>query len=161
MLRGNDGRHVGANPDIRSWERDDEDAPQNPGTADDEGTEKMVRKVPDQNGYEAFRSLVLRYGSRDAHGETTLLIKVMNFNFGDIDAKFEEFNLLIKGHDDISGRDNIPDTIKRAIIEARAPEPLRTHLHLNSQSYTTFLEMRQPINQYLKSAQGFQTNGAR
>ena len=118
------------------------------------GPRKMVREVPDQNGYEAYRSLVLRYGSRDAHGETALLIKVMNFNFGDIDAmetKFEEFNLLIKEHDDISGKDNIPDTIKRAILVAKAPEPLRSHLQLNSQSYTTFLEMRQAINQYLKS----------
>ena len=43
---------------------------------------KMVREIPDQNGYEAYRSLVLRYGSRDARGETTLLIKVMNFHFG-------------------------------------------------------------------------------
>ena len=62
-----------------------------------------MREVPEQNGYEAYRCLVLRYGSRDAHGETTLLIKVMNFNFGDIEAmesKFEEFNLLIKEHDD-------------------------------------------------------------
>ena len=87
------------------------------------GPRKMVREVPDQNGYEAYRSLVLRYGSRDAHDETTLLIKVMNFNFGDIDAmetKFEEFNLLIKEHDDISGVDNIPDTIKRAILVERA-----------------------------------------
>ena len=50
------------------------------------GPRKMVREVPDQNGYEAYRSLVLKYGSRDAHGETTLLIKVMNFKFGDIDA---------------------------------------------------------------------------
>ena len=69
----------------------------------------MVREVPDQSRYEAYRSLVLRYGSRDAHGETTLLIKVMTFNFGDIDAmetKFEEFNLLIKEHDDISGKNN-------------------------------------------------------
>ena len=110
------------------------------------------------NGYEAYRSIVLRYVSRDAHGETTLLIKEMNFNFGDIDAmetKFEEFNLLIKENDDISGIDNIPDTIKRAILVARAPEPLRTHLHLNSQSYTTFLEMRQAINQYLKARKGF------
>ena len=73
------------------------------------GPRKMVREVPDRNGYEAYRSLVLRYGSRDAHGETALLIKVMNFNFGDIDAmetKFKEFNLLIKEHDDISGIDN-------------------------------------------------------
>ena len=46
----------------------------------------MMREAPDQNGYEAYRSLVLRYGRRDAHGETALLIKVMNFNFGDIDA---------------------------------------------------------------------------
>ena len=61
--------------------------------------EKMVREVPEQNGYEAYRCLVMRYGSRDAHGETTLLIRVMNFNFGDIEAmesKFEEFNLLVK-----------------------------------------------------------------
>ena len=102
------------------------------------GPRKMVREVPEQNGYEAYRCLVMRYGSRDAHGETTLLVRVMNFNFGDIEAmesKFEEFNLLVKEHDDISGIDNIPDTIKRAILVARAPEPLRTHLQLNSQSY--------------------------
>ena len=118
----------------------------------------MLREVPDQNGHEAYWSLVLRYGNRDAHSETALFIKVMNFNFGDIDAmatKFEEFNLLIKEHDDISGMDNIPDTIKRAILVARALEPLRTHLQLNSQSYTTFLEIRQAINQYLKARKGF------
>ena len=81
----------------------------------------------------------------------------MNFNFGDMDAmetKFEEFNLLIKEHDDISGIVNLLDTIKRAILVARAPEPLRTHLQLNSESYTTFLEMRQAINQYLKARKG-------
>ena len=38
---------------------------------------------------------------------------------------------------------------------ARAPEPQRTHLQLNSQSYTSFLEMRQAINQYLKARKGF------
>ena len=87
----------------------------------------------------------MRYGSRDAHGETTLLIKVMNPNPGDIDA----LETMTKEHDDISGKDSIPDTIKRAILVARAPEPLRTHLQLNSQLYTTFLKMRQAINQYL------------
>ena len=122
------------------------------------GPRKMVREVPDQNGYEAYRSLVLRYGSRDAHGETAILIMVMNFIFGDIDAmetKFDEFNLLIKKDDDISGVDNIPDTIKRAVLVARAPEPLRTHFQLTSQSYTTFFEMRQAINQHLKARKGF------
>ena len=52
---------------------------------------KMVREVPDQND-EANRSLVLRYGNRDAYGETTLLIKVMNFNFGDIDVMESKFD---------------------------------------------------------------------
>ena len=69
------------------------------------------------------------------------MIKVTKFNFAAIDAmetEFEEFNVLIKEHDDISGFDNLPDKIKRAILVARAPEPLRTHLQLNSQSYTTF-----------------------
>ena len=46
---------------------------------------KMKREAPDQKGYEAYRSLALKYRSRDAHGETTLAIKVMNFNFGGID----------------------------------------------------------------------------
>ena len=87
----------------------------------------MVREVPDQNGYEAYRSLVLRYGSRDEHGETTLSIKVTNFNFGDIDAmetKFEEFNLLIKEHEDMlsiihnrprdaSGNQTVPESAQR------------------------------------------------
>ena len=109
-------------------------------------------------GTKRTETLVLRYGSRDAHAEITLLIKVMNFNFGDIDnveSKFEEFKLVIKDHDDISGKDNVLDTIKRAILVARAPEPLRTHLYLNSKSYTHFLEMRQAINQFLKARKGF------
>ena len=55
-----------------------------------------------------------------------------------METKFDEFNLLIKKDDDISGVDNIPDTIKRAVLVARAPEPLRTHFQLTSQSYTTF-----------------------
>ena len=63
--------------------------------------------------------------------------------------------MLIKEHDDYSGIDNILDTIKQAILVARAPEPLRNHLQVNSQSYTTFLEMRQAINQYLKARKGF------
>ena len=107
----------------------------------------MVREAPDQKRYEAYRSLVLKYGSRDAHGETTLLIKVMNFNFGDIDImepKFEEFNLLIKEHDDISGVDIVPDTIKRAILVARAPKP----------------RPRDAPGNHLK-AQGIQTQGER
>ena len=47
--------------------------------------------------------------------------------------------------------DDVPDTIKRAILAARAPEPLRTYLQLNSQSVANFLESRQAINQYLKA----------
>ena len=129
-----------------------------------QGPGKMVREVPEQNGYNAYRSLVLRCGSRDAHGETTLLIKEMNFNFGDIDvmeSKFKEFNLLIKEHDDITGIHTVPDTTKRATLVAKAPEPLRTHLQLNSQSYSTFLEMR-PSNQSVpESTQGFQTQKER
>ena len=127
------------------------------------GPRKMVRDVPDQNGYEAYRSLVLRYGSRDAHGETTFLIKVMNFNFGAIDAtetKFEEFNLLIKEHDYISGFDNVPDTIKRAIRGKNArtvADPSATE-----QSVVLNFPRDAPGNKSApESTQGFQTQGAR
>ena len=72
-----------------------------------------------------------------------------------MESKFEEFNLLIKEHDDTSGKDKVLDTINRAIHGARAPEPLRTQLQLNSQSYSTFPEMRQAITQHLKARKGF------
>ena len=39
------------------------------------GPRNIVREVPDQNGCGAYRNLVLGHGSRDAHGETALLIK--------------------------------------------------------------------------------------
>ena len=124
----------------------------------------MLREVPDQNVCEAYRSLVFRYGSRDAHGETALLIKVLNFNFGDIDAmdtKFEEFNLLIKEHDDVSGKDNTPDTIKRAILVAIAPELLWTHLLLKSQVIHNLPRDASGTQSVPQSAQRFQTHGAR
>ena len=93
----------------------------------------MVREVPDQNGHEAYRSLVLRYGRRDAHGETTLLIKVMNFNFGDIDAmetKFEEFNLLIEQsviHNlprDASGNLSVPEKARKGFKLMERDDPM-------------------------------------
>ena len=78
-------------------------------TAKEDGTRgtrpRRVRSVPKSRA---------EYGSRHALGETTLLIKVMNFIFGDIDdmeSKFEEFKLLIKDHDDISSTDNVPDIL--------------------------------------------------
>ena len=47
-------------------------------------------------------------------------------------------------------------TSKRTMFVARAPEPLRTLLQLNSQSRSTFLEIRQAINQYLKAGKEFE-----
>ena len=72
-----------------------------------------------------------------------------------MESRFEEFNLLITDHDDISGIDNVPDTIKRAIQVARAPELLWTQLRLGSQSYSSFFEIRQAIKQYLKARKRF------
>ena len=63
--------------------------------------------------------------------------QIMSFYFDDsenMETKIEEFNLLIKERDDISGIDDDLVTIKRTIIVARAPEPLRTDLRLNSHS---------------------------
>ena len=102
---------------------------------------KMVREGSDQNG------------RRDAHGETTLLIKVMNFNFGDIDVmetKFEEFNLLIKDHDDISGIDNVPDTIKRAFSCGKSTRTIANPIAIEQS-----VVFKLPRD--TSSAQGFQT----
>ena len=118
---------------------------------------KIVRATPDMNGLEAYRRLVERFGGRDEQGETSMLIRVMNFDFGTIDemeGKFEEFNLLVKDHDDVAGVDEIGDQIKKAVIVARSPEPLRTHLQLNSGIYTSWSSLSVAITQFLKARKG-------
>ena len=68
-----------------------------------------------------------------------------------METNFEEFNLLIKEQDDVSGPDKILDMIKRAILVARMARTVAdAHLQLNSQSDSTCFEMRQAINQYQK-----------
>ena len=118
----------------------------------------MVREVPDPKRNEAYRSLVLRYGSRDAHGETTLLINVMNFNFGDIDAmetKFEEFNLQIKEHDDTSRHDQASHSCSKSARTSANPFAVE-------QPVTQNLPRDSPGNQSVpESAQGVQTHGSR
>ena len=93
---------------------------------------KIIREVPDQNGCEAYRRLVLKYGGRDEQGETGKLMTLLNFSFGQMDDKFENFCLMVKEHDDIPSSTNVPDGIKRAIVLAHCPGPLRTHLQLNA-----------------------------
>ena len=148
MLRENDGRHVvkgaasssirpkgEANPDRRSRERESAHALQYLGTADDKGTKKdgtrstrpkRVRSVPKSRVETREQRRALRNNALDQGNRRNDVME----------SKFEEFNLLIKENDDT--------------------EPLRTHLQLNSQSCTTFLEMRQAINQYLKERKGFE-----
>ena len=86
----------------------------------------------------------------------------MNFKCEDIDimeTKFEEFNLLIKEHDDISGIDTVPDTIKRAILVARAPERLRS---ATEEPVLHNFPRGAPDTQSVpESTQGVQTQGAR
>ena len=62
------------------------------------------------------------------HSKTALLIKIMKFIFGDIETwrrSSKRSEPPIKGHDDISGIDDVLDTIKIAILVARATAPLR------------------------------------
>lgn len=66
----------------------------------------------------------------------------------------------VKEHDDIPGAEEVSDTIKKAILLAKTPDPLRTHLQLNAGTYSTFNDLRDAVHPFPRARKGLTTMGA-
>ena len=59
-----------------------------------------------------------------------------------------------------NGTDPVPDQVKKACIISNTPEPLKTHLYLNTGKLGNFNEFRVATEDYLRSRRIFKTTSA-
>ena len=117
---------------------------------------KSLRAVPVGHGIEAFRQLNQRFGMGfDDQGTTGMLNRVINFKFGetisDVLDQLAAFNVLIAEHDSAPDNEPIQDSILRTVLIHNVPEPLLSHLTLNSDRYRTSADVKKNIEQYCRS----------
>jgi len=90
-----------------------------------------MRKIQDGLGFEAWRQLVLRYGTGTAQTTLGRLQQVLAFEFGkdiqSVEARLEEFELLVSKYDQDADQ-ALAGEIKLATLLKGVPEPLKSHL---------------------------------
>lgn len=104
-----------------------------------------------------------KYACQDEQGETTKLMSLLKLEFGSVDKmdeSLEPFLLQIKEHDGIPWPGEVPDSIKKAIFLAKTPDPLRTHIQLNTGAYVTFKEKRDTVHRFLRARKGLTSMGS-
>eukprot|EP00971_Amphidinium_carterae_P118327 2344453-Amphidinium_carterae.1 len=120
----------------------------------------MLQSSPQGNGLEAWRLLSKRYERRDAQSATGLLQHILSFSFGDslqhTKDKLAELDVLIVRYNSQAVA-SLPDDVEQAVLMRATPEPLRTHLMINSGQMTNALMVRRAIDDYLNARLGWQT----
>ena len=97
---------------------------------------KLVRRVEQQNGEEAFRLFSRGYGSRDYAGGLAVLQNIIRYDFGTdmerFEDRFSDFLLKVQEHDEHPNTLAMENELKKALLISGSPEPLRSHLQLNA-----------------------------
>ena len=92
----------------------------------------IVRKVSNQDGFEAYRRLSYQYDPQNVGSILSRLMKVLEFDFG-AEAEFldsvSKFEILIEEYEKLS-KETLSDNIRTAVHVARAPEALRNRVLL-------------------------------
>ena len=122
---------------------------------------KMVRAAPSMHGYEAYRRLSRHYGTATAEASTGILLQILRFSFGakldEVEERLAEFTQLVDRHDQVTGLDEVAPSIKRAVLLGNVPEPLKTHLQLNSVNLETFDKVYSATAEYLRGRRIYET----
>ena len=118
----------------------------------EEGSASAQEHQDSDNGFEAWVSLSEAMMSSTPQPRTTLLRALLKFNFSgpDFKRKLLEWEIDVGLNDRISGTgEELPDTIKMAVIIDSAPGKLGDHLQVNAESYKSYAQVRMSIMSYL------------
>ena len=122
---------------------------------------KMVKAAPAMHGYEAYRRLSRHYGTATAEASTGILLQILRFSFGskldEVEERLSEFTQLVDRHDQVTGLEAVAPIIKRAVLLGNVPEPLKTHLQLNSVNLETFDKVYSAAAEYLRGRRIYET----
>eukprot|EP00971_Amphidinium_carterae_P020170 397420-Amphidinium_carterae.1 len=112
----------------------------------------IVKPVGNQDGFEAYRRLAVRYAPRTLGRNLTRLTSIIDHDFGTDETqmldKIASWERQIEEHERISG-EKIADSVKCAVIQKGMPAALRTYLLVNSPNASDWTAMRRSIQSYL------------
>eukprot|EP00971_Amphidinium_carterae_P058570 1158227-Amphidinium_carterae.1 len=95
----------------------------------------IVKQVRNQDGFEAYRRLAIRYAPRTLGRNLTRLTSIIDHDFGSDKSqmldKIASWERQIEEHELISG-EKIAESVKCAVIQKGMPAALRTYLLVNS-----------------------------
>ncbi|CAK0857324.1 unnamed protein product [Prorocentrum cordatum] len=94
----------------------------------------IIRKVSNQDGFEAYRRLSSQYDPQNMGSILSRLMRVLEFDFGG-EAEFLEamakFEISIEEYEKLAS-EALSDNIRSAVLIARAPDALRNHVLLGT-----------------------------
>ena len=112
----------------------------------------ILRTVEVGNGVEGWRVLSARYDRRDTTSTTGLLQAILGFEMSDdlerIPDKLAEFGLMVQRYNMTSG-ETLSGQVEKATILRTLPEPLKSHLLVNSQRFTNGAEVQTAVRDCL------------
>ena len=116
---------------------------------------RLVQRVPDRNGVEAWRQLVAENAPKTAGRRFAMLQAVLQPGMSDNPAKFEEtwksweYQVDVQEHLSSSKLD---DDVKSSVVLREAPQELGDHLLVNSQQFeSNYNKLRAIIQAYLNT----------
>ena len=113
----------------------------------------LMQRCEDDNGAEVWRQLVQRYKRLDGGAALGRLSQLLAFDFGNVEnfqQHMSEWDVLLKEYEASTSPEELPDTVKKAVIIHGAPEPIKSHLELNAGSMD-YASVREALVGYMRN----------
>ena len=124
---------------------------------------RLVQRVPNRNGFEAWRQMVAENAPKTAGRRFAMLQAVLQPGMSDYPAKFEE--TWKSGEHQVDVYENLSsskldDDVKISVVLGEAPQKLRDHLLVNTQQFeSNCTKLRAIIQAYLNTNKTWIVNG--
>ena len=119
------------------------------------GSLRLVQRVPNRNGFEAWRQMAAENAPKTAGRRFAMLQAVLQPGMGDNPAKFEETWKSWEHQMDIYEKlssTKFDDDVKISVVLRECPQKLRDHLLVNSQQFeSNYNKLRAIIQAYLNT----------
>ena len=116
---------------------------------------RLVQRVPNRNGFEAWRLMAAENAPKTAGRRFAMLLAVLQPGMSDNPAKFEEtwksWEHQMDIYDNLSST-KLDDDVKNSVVLQECPQKLRDHLLVNSQQFeSNYNKLRAIIQAYLNT----------
>jgi len=124
----------------------------------------ILRRVQDNNGFEAWRMLCGRFEQTTTVTAAGTLRAILRFSFAGgvetIEQKLAEFDMLCVEYERTAFPESIGDSVRIGLLVEGLSEPLKSHAELNADRYTTWSELKQLVLSYARTKRPYMAPSA-